>query len=260
MSNLSKTTPQGTTSSEPTSRDKLTFLKKEGFYKDLYYGVIDSRRVELVAFVEGIVKYIFMQTLHFPTDDDEEINQLLIKGQLLLGLRSFCSALRTCENVCNCVNVCEDNLHHFSHKTITNEVKESATNQEFCRNAEERVKVWMKGINVNILMESEQLRRENDSSGPQDELEYWKCREVQFSQLLSHLQAKFIQSIERCGLALYLDDPVRLEGLFLNLFLNEALDEAMNSFGKTKKEVMFKKSEYLDHSNEDFIVDFECFL
>lgn len=40
-------------------------------------------------------------------------------------------------------------------------------------------------------MESEQLRRENDSSGPQDELEYWKRRGAQFSQLLSYLQVKF---------------------------------------------------------------------
>lgn len=37
-------------------------------------------------------------------------------------------------------------------------------------------------------MESEQLRRENDSSGPQDELEYWKRRGAQFSQLLTYLQ------------------------------------------------------------------------
>lgn len=37
-------------------------------------------------------------------------------------------------------------------------------------------------------MESEQLRRENDSSGPQDELEYWKKRAAQFSQLLINLQ------------------------------------------------------------------------
>lgn len=39
-----------------------------------------------------------------------------------------------------------------------------------------------------ILMESEQLRKENDTSGPQDELEYWKKRGAQFSQLLDHLQ------------------------------------------------------------------------
>jgi dynein heavy chain len=37
-------------------------------------------------------------------------------------------------------------------------------------------------------MESQQLRKENDSSGPQDELEYWKRRGAQFSQIVTHLQ------------------------------------------------------------------------
>uniref|UniRef100_A0A1B0GJY1 Putative dyneins heavy chain n=1 Tax=Lutzomyia longipalpis TaxID=7200 RepID=A0A1B0GJY1_LUTLO len=446
MSNISKT-PQGTTSSGPTMRFKLFLtdgwncaftgvciymfrinntkqLPEEGFHKDLYCGVIDSRRVGLVASVERIVEYIFMQALGFPTEDDEEINQLLIKGQLLPGLRSFCSALRVCEKVCNYVNVFEDNIHNFSMQTTVTEVKELATNQEFCRNSEERVKAWMKGINVNILMESEQPRRENDSSGPQDELEYWKCRGAQFSQLLSHLQekevqytlttlslsgskvmkmwketdrkitfcyneardnSKFIQSMEQCCHALYLDDPVNMkesilsllqtvrliysvsqfyntsertsalmvkitnqmietcksyitcrgketiwsqdrnlirtkltnciklnhiyretyytvraqpflpnqtpfgfsENLYLansirskiismfnliddynhlferrleGLLLGEALDEAMNNFGESKKEVVFKKYDYLDHRNAEFNVDFQSFL
>jgi dynein heavy chain len=37
-------------------------------------------------------------------------------------------------------------------------------------------------------MESEQLRKESHSSGPQDELEYWKRRAAQFSQIVTHLQ------------------------------------------------------------------------
>lgn len=52
-------------------------------------------------------------------------------------------------------------------------------------------------------MESEQLRRENDSSGPQDELEYWKRRGAQFSQLLSHLQVCIEFSLNRYGLLKY---------------------------------------------------------
>lgn len=38
-------------------------------------------------------------------------------------------------------------------------------------------------------MESQQLRKENDSSGPQDELEYWKKRGAQFSQIVNKLQS-----------------------------------------------------------------------
>jgi dynein heavy chain len=39
-----------------------------------------------------------------------------------------------------------------------------------------------------VLVESEHLRKENDLSGPQDELEYWKRRGAQFSQIVSRLQ------------------------------------------------------------------------
>lgn len=44
-------------------------------------------------------------------------------------------------------------------------------------------------------MESEQLRKENDTSGPQDELEYWKRRAAQFSQLLAHMQVGIVNLI-----------------------------------------------------------------
>lgn len=134
-----------------------------------------------------------MQALAYPTSDtdDEEFNCSAIKGQLLSGLRSFCSALRVCEEVCNYTNVFEDGKTHFGKIDAITELKELGKNQEFCSELEDRVSNWMKGI-LKVLMESEQLRRENDSSGPQDELEYWKCRGAQFSQLLSNLQVFYL--------------------------------------------------------------------
>lgn len=52
---------------------------------------------------------------------------------------------------------------------------------------EERVRVWIKKLK-DCMLESKQVRRENDSSGPQQELEYWKRRGAQFSQLVARLQ------------------------------------------------------------------------
>lgn len=45
-------------------------------------------------------------------------------------------------------------------------------------------------------MESEQLRKENDSSGPQDELEYWKKRGAQFSQIVAQLQTPEVTLVD----------------------------------------------------------------
>lgn len=157
-----------------------------------FCGVIDAKSIGLVTSIERIVEYVFMQALAFPSleTDDEDVSCALIKGQLLPGLRSFCSALRVCEQVCDHFNVFADGNDMFEKVDDMAEVKELSKNQEFCAQLEERVNNWSKGI-MKILSESEQLRRENDSSGPQDELEYWKKRGAQFSQLLAHLQVKY---------------------------------------------------------------------
>ena len=129
-----------------------------------------------------------MQALAFPNaeTEDDDVGCSLIKGQLLPGLRSFCSALRVCEQVCDHYNVFDDGKHMFMKIDNFGEVRELAKNKEFCTELEERVINWIKGV-AKVLMESEQLRKENDTSGPQDELEYWKKRGAQFSQLLAHL-------------------------------------------------------------------------
>lgn len=155
-----------------------------------YCGFIDAKQIGLVTSIERIVEFVFMQALAYPnTDsDDDDINCSLIKSQLLPGLRSFCSALRVCEQICANLNVFEDGKILFT-KTDNNpsEMQELAKDEEFCSELEQRVLAWIKDV-AKILMESEQLRKENDTSGPQDELEYWKKRAAQFSQLLANLE------------------------------------------------------------------------
>lgn len=180
------------------------------------------------------------------SEEESDLNSGLIKGQLLPSLRSFCSALRVCEEVCKNSNVFQDGLILFEKVDQLEEIKDLAKNQEFCSQLEERVINWIKNI-MKILGESEQLRKENDTSGPQDELEYWKKRGALFSQLLNNLHdkevqytldclkfagsrvlrewkdtdikitfcyneaqdnSKFIQAMEQCCHSLYLDDPV----------------------------------------------------
>lgn len=52
---------------------------------------------------------------------------------------------------------------------------------------EERIAQWIQRLK-DFMLESKQVRRETDSSGPQQELEYWKRRGAQFSQLVTRLQ------------------------------------------------------------------------
>lgn len=89
-----------------------------------------------------------MQALAYPNPEteDDDIGCSLIKGQLLPGLRSFCSALRVCEQVCEHINVFDDGKPMFVKIDNMSEVKDLAKNKEFCGQLEERVIEWIKGI------------------------------------------------------------------------------------------------------------------
>lgn len=138
-----------------------------------YCGLIDAKRVGLVTSIERIVEFVFMQALAYPNAEleDDDMGCSLIKSQLLPGLRSFCSALRVCEQVCQNKNVFDDGKALFpkTNTVLNTEVQEMSTNKEFCGELEERVLNWIRDV-AKVLMESEQLRKENDTSGPQGKL------------------------------------------------------------------------------------------
>lgn len=92
------------------------------------------------------------------------------------------------------------------------EIKELSKDPEKVVEMEVRAKAWMKKVS-DVLKESEQIRKENNSSGdkqvdnfsqklnkmfnfylgPQDELEYWKKRGAQFSQTITYLEEDEVQ-------------------------------------------------------------------
>lgn len=89
-----------------------------------------------------------MQALAYPNieNEEDEINCSLIKQQLLPGLRSFCSALRVCEQVCNNFNVFYDNKVIVGKAQGFEEVKEISQDSTLVTELEERVTNWIKGI------------------------------------------------------------------------------------------------------------------
>ncbi|RZC39074.1 dynein heavy chain 5, axonemal [Asbolus verrucosus] len=249
-------------------------LPEEGFHKDLFCGIIDAKRIGLITTVERIIEHVFMEALAHPSPDceDDTANCPMVKNQLLPGLRSFCSALKVCEEVCNEGNLFDDGGTSMSN-LIASEIKDMANHPEKVAPLEDRVKSWCKRL-TEILKESEQVRRENDSSGPQDELEYWKKRGAQFSQISSQVNsnevqmtilclrlarsktlkewaetdkkitfcyneakdnAKFIQALEKNCHALYLDDPVKMRDSILGLLQTVRLIHSISQFYNTSE-------------------------
>ncbi|KFQ23850.1 Dynein heavy chain 8, axonemal, partial [Merops nubicus] len=59
---------------------------------------------------------------------------------------------------------------------------------------EEVVMIWIKQIRQ-VLVESEQIRREADDLGPSAELEYWKTRMSSFNSLLDEIKSSRVKKI-----------------------------------------------------------------
>ncbi|XP_047354238.1 dynein axonemal heavy chain 5 isoform X2 [Vespa velutina] len=247
-------------------------LPEEGFQKDLYTGIIDTMKIGIVPSIQRIVENVFMEALAHSVGEGED-DCPMIKTLLLPGLRSFSSALKVCEDVTLEGNIFDDgenimmNVHNFE------EAKVFMSKENAVTKVEERVKVWIKKLK-DFMAESKQVKRENDNSGPQQELEYWKRRGAQFSQLVCRLQdhevrmsllclqvvrsayiknwvdtedevtycyneakdnAKFIQALEKCCHCLYLDDPVKMKDSLISLLQTVRLIYSVSKFYNTSE-------------------------
>ncbi|CAH1099759.1 unnamed protein product [Psylliodes chrysocephalus] len=249
-------------------------LPEEGFQKDLFCGIIDSHNVGLVTSIQRVIEYVFMEVLAHPSLDceDDAASCPMVKNNLLPNLRSFCSVLKVCEEVCGGGNLFDDGKTIMANNDAE-ELKEIAKQPDQVIPLENRVKVWIKKLDE-ILKESEQIRRENDSSGPQDELEYWKKRGAQFSQIVNQVNtpevqmtilclklahakilkewretdkkitfcyneakdnAKFIQALETKCHSLYLDDPVKMRRSIMGLLQTVRLIHSVSQFYNTSE-------------------------
>ncbi|VVC99767.1 unnamed protein product [Leptidea sinapis] len=227
-------------------------LPEEGFHKDLFCGILNAEHVGLVTAIERVMEHVYMSALAHPsTDGDEDETKFPI------------------------INLFDDGQALMANINDATELREMTKNANTITMLEERVYEWIKKI-MEILSESEQLRREVDSSGPQDELEYWKKRGAQFSQLVSYLQdkevqltlsclqvanskviklwretdhkitfcyneakdnAKFIQAMEKCCHSLYLDDPVKIKDSILSLIQTVRLIHSVSQFYNTSERI-----------------------
>ncbi|NXS27168.1 DYH5 protein, partial [Pomatostomus ruficeps] len=65
---------------------------------------------------------------------------------------------------------------------------------EVTEKLEEVLRIWIKQIRQ-VLVESEQIRREADDVGPSAELEHWKSRMSSFNSLLDEIKSSRVKKI-----------------------------------------------------------------
>uniref|UniRef100_A0A8C3GE33 Dynein axonemal heavy chain 5 n=1 Tax=Cairina moschata TaxID=8855 RepID=A0A8C3GE33_CAIMO len=70
----------------------------------------------------------------------------------------------------------------------------AGSNREVTEKLEEALTIWIKQIRQ-VLVESEQMRRETGDIGPSAELEYWKSRMSKFNSLLDEIKSSRVKKI-----------------------------------------------------------------
>lgn len=108
-------------------------------------------------------------------------------------VKSIPRILAVCEQVAQEGRIFDDGEAFMSEVHNFEEAKAFMAKENAINFVEERVRTWIKKLK-DFMVESKQVKRENDNSGPQQELEYWKRRGAQFSQLVDKLQVLFLFS------------------------------------------------------------------
>nr|AAK60623.1 axonemal dynein heavy chain 8 long form [Mus musculus] len=117
-------------------------------------------------------KHIFIETIHryLASLDDATIS---IEGTVMLKKVD---------------NIDFSKLHTFE------EVTAAASSSEMVHQLEEVLMVWYKQIEQ-VLIESEQMRKEADDSGPLTELEHWKCMSAKFNFIIEQIKGSNCKAV-----------------------------------------------------------------
>ncbi|XP_037081499.1 LOW QUALITY PROTEIN: dynein heavy chain 8, axonemal-like [Pollicipes pollicipes] len=107
------------------------------------------------------------------------------------GLETFLEAVQT--NLNNRV-VLKQNDELAEHLATPKEVIATAGNPELVEQAEELVLSWCKQMET-VLVQSEQMRKEGDDTGPLAELEHWRHLTTKFNDMVEQIKSKPVQMV-----------------------------------------------------------------
>ena len=141
----------------------------------------------------------FLRTIYNPTlkamrnwgqieKDSHHIAEFLVN---MTGMASFLEAVQT--NLEQRV-VLKQNEELSTHLMTPREVIAAAANPELVEQAEELVLSWCKQMET-VLVQSEQMRKEGDDTGPLAELEHWRHLTTKFNDMVEQIRSEPVQMV-----------------------------------------------------------------
>uniref|UniRef100_A0A8B9I210 Dynein axonemal heavy chain 5 n=1 Tax=Anser brachyrhynchus TaxID=132585 RepID=A0A8B9I210_9AVES len=168
------------------------------FPKEVNFGVFDCSNGNILEGLEFLLSQIMIPALKSQQHwgavkeglKDSQIQDFLYSVDRFVGTLS--SSRQNLEDKIQLAKVDID--IYISNLQNPSDYITAGSNREVTEKLEEALMIWIKQIRQ-VLVESEQMRREADDIGPSAELEHWKSRMSSFNSLLDEIKSSRVKKI-----------------------------------------------------------------
>ncbi|OXB65796.1 hypothetical protein ASZ78_008863, partial [Callipepla squamata] len=165
-------------------------IKAKSIHEDIFFGVLDATE-GLLHGVKNMLEKIFLPAILATnnwgvlsqTKQDTKDKQNFVKD-IRRYLSSLEGAIVSIEGTVELEKI--DHIN-FSELQSFEEVRAAASSPDMIHQLEEVLMIWHKQIE-RVLIESQQIRKETDNSGPLTELEHWKCMSAKFNSIIEQIK------------------------------------------------------------------------
>ncbi|NXF53111.1 DYH8 protein, partial [Oceanites oceanicus] len=165
-------------------------ISAKTIHEDIFFGVLDATE-GLLRGVRNMIEKIFLPAilatnnwgvLSQTTQDTKDKQNFLEKINRYLSFLE--GAIISIEGT---VELKKIDYINFSKLQSFEKVTAAADNPDMVHQLEEVLMIWYRQIEQ-VLVESKQMRKEADDSGPLTELEHWKCMSAKFNFIIEQIK------------------------------------------------------------------------
>ncbi|XP_047444882.1 dynein axonemal heavy chain 8-like [Mugil cephalus] len=165
-------------------------VNSENIHQEIYFSMVDSR--------DGLLKGIKnVYSFLLPAVDATQNWGALDKSRYGEKIKkNFKYTMKHCLSSLDDIQMSNESIVHmttvsdidFSKLVSLEDMKVAAANFDMVHRLEEILTQWCKQIEQ-VLLESDQLRKEVDCAGPLSELEHWKRMSLRFNSIINHIKS-----------------------------------------------------------------------
>nr|XP_043889840.1 dynein axonemal heavy chain 5 isoform X3 [Solea senegalensis] len=174
-------------------------ITSENIHRDVSFNMLDTREVGLLKSVEQLLADIFIPTLRNMNHGWGELaspQARAVKQEFISSLENFVSVLAVTQE-CLREKVTLKDCDSFDMRVLKSpsDYMAAAGSSDTTEKLETCMKVWIRQIEQ-VIVESEQLRKEDDDLGPRAELVHWKRHMSRFNHLLDQLKRPDVRAVQ----------------------------------------------------------------